>query len=854
MATEKINRPASGSYSLDSGKYYFQVVVSQSSSGFKYDMKVVITDEFKNSHKFKVKSPYTATSNVSLKKKQTYNFGGDSIGDSQKAGAIIFYVDNKKKAEITAGTIKYKGQKPKAPGTITLNLVNDARVDITVKGSHNELSPTNKIYIERCKDVYDKNSFSGIPSSPFGISGERGSYVLSKTDQSSEIERGHRYWFRARSYNTLSNKYSAYVYSKCLYTTSTNDALSGDLTAQRISNNQVNLSWSIQNVSYVNNKLVTRFLIYRSDNEGSYKKIGEVEADAAHTQYGYQDKTCTPDNTYKYALKLDGKGTRSEDITGETELVYMTPARPQGVEAAHTSSGDVVVTVKNQSRTATQICIERSLDGGAWTQIAEEDYVEGGQTYADDTATAQDSIEYRVRNKCDQLTGTDMYSDYVTSTEVVEKSQPNPPTLKSPVSGSSMLLDQGSIRFVWQHNATDGSAQEAAQIRYKKNSGSWTTVTLTTDAYYSLSIASGYSAGDIISWQARTKGAYSEGANNGYSDWSDTATVKIVTKPVLVFTEPDNGEEISELPVELAWSYSDLSGTLKSLTVDVKKGNRLVKSFDVPVGNGATGAYSYSLAGFLFENDTVYGITATALSSSGFSSVSDIAVTIAYEEVSLDGGLIPTVSFDEDGIATIVIERDITPDPETEIVPDPIDISETYLYRLHDGERTLVASGIEEGSQVEDKYAPLNVTFSYELLMMTAGGQVSIVTTGVQQQSPFWFIYWGDSIARAKWNPTGTGSLKRPERQQVRYSGRRYAVSYDSDAIEEGYSFTAELLDREDLDAFKQMMRDGGKGIWKSGDGEVYDADFEFDYTPDLKAKQRTWKCTLAVSRIDGEL
>ena len=61
-----------------------------------------------------------------------------------------------------------------------------------------------------------------------------------------------------------------------------------------------------------------------------------------------------------------------------------------------------------------------------------------------------------------------------------------------------------------------------------------------------------------------------------------------------------------------------------------------------------------------------------------------------------------------------------------------------------------------------------------------------------------------------------------------------------------------QVFDRDELDNFRQMIRDGGRGIWKSGDGDVYDADFEFSYSSDYKGEEKQWKASLSVTRIDG--
>ena len=81
------------------------------------------------------------------------------------------------------------------------------------------------------------------------------------------------------------------------------------------------------------------------------------------------------------------------------------------------------------------------------------------------------------------------------------------------------------------------------------------------------------------------------------------------------------------------------------------------------------------------------------------------------------------VDFDDDGIATIVIERDLTPDEETGIIPQPVAIRSAFLYRAHERQRHLVGDALDEGMQIEDKYASVNVPFSYELLMLTEAGQ-----------------------------------------------------------------------------------------------------------------------------------
>ena len=848
MAQKTARKPESGTFSAKGGKFYFLLEATMTTSAIVVKQSVVVTEAFNEAVKAS-SLVLSVREKDKIKAKGKHVIITDTYTGMQESPKIVMKCAGKE-VTFAKGTFAFTTHKPATPTSISVDKVNDAMFSISVEGTEFSTVPTNKIHIERCSTILDKNSFSEIPSSPFDVDAEptKGKYFIQEYDAASEITRGERYWYRACAFNQLANKKSDYIYSGPHYTSSDNSGVSGSVTATRVSNKEVTVTWSISSVALVNNELVTGFDVFRSDDGGSAQLIGHVDADTEHTQYTYTDTTCTADHIYTYMIKSTGEGAEAETFTEQSDQVYMSPTAPQSVTAAFVSGGDVMVTIVNNSKVATEICIERNIDGGGWVQLAEEEYIEGGQTYLDEGPVAVESIVYRVRNKCDQLTGADQYSGYVSSAAVIEIAPPNPPTLKTPVSGSSVVLDSGTVRLVFQHNPVDGSAQESAQVRYALNGGAWTTVTLTTQSYYTLDI-SGYSALDVISWQARTKGA-----DDDYSDWSVTSTFKVITRPDLTFTSPDNGDVITTLPITLGWTYSDLSGTLNQLTVDIKQDGRLQSTIDIPVASGGSGTYSYPLAEFLFQNGTVYSITATALSSSGFTAVADIAVTIQYTEVALDGGLFPTVTFDEDAIATVVAERDVTPDDQGNI-PEPVEMSQCYLYRVYDGQRELIASGLDEGSQVRDKYAPVNVWYQYEMLMLTTGGEVSVVSTDAFQASTEWFVYWGgNGIARAEWNPDGSVSMKRPEKTQVRYSGRLYPVTYDSKAMEEGFSFSFILVDREQLNQFRYMLRDGGHGIWKSGDGDVYDADFEFEYSSTYYESTLKWNCSLSVTRIDGDI
>lgn len=847
-----VRRPTSGYYETDGGKYYWLIEVTMTNAAVTITPHFKVVSAFDSAHVARVY--YGDGSKQEKKVRKTDQTFAKKSAKAQTYNMNLVLTFNGRKVTIPKNTIEYLNSKPKAPGGVSAWRVNDATLNISVGGHSYTAFPTDRIYIQRAVDTKNSNDWQDIGYRAIEVAGGK-DYSIDIKD--TNVERGHAYYYRVRAYNIRANKYSEFIYPPALnskgvpsypvYTTATNESLVGSVAVQRRSNTQAELSWEISNVNIVAQGLVTNFLVYRSTNGASYRHIGTVSANTSHTAYSYVDKTCSRNSTYQYKIKCDGRGPAAETFSDATELIYMSPSAPSSIDAARDSNGNINVKVKGLSYTATDVEIWKSLNGGAYTLLTTEGY-ESEVSYLDEDVEASDSVLYKTRYKCSELTGDDQFSGYITSSAVSLVLVPNPPSLKAPVDLAAIDLAQGSVRLAFQHNPQDGSAQEAARLRYRVNEDSWETVELADEAIYTLDLGL-YSALDVISWQVQTKGAHPD-----YSDWSEEFSFLIKTAPELAFTLPDNDDVISELPVMLEWEYHDASGRLQSLTVDIIKDHTKVHTFDVDVGAGESGIYSYSLAGFLFENNTVYSITATALSDSGLSAISDIAITIAYEDISLEGGLIPVADFDEDGVATILIDRDITIPEDGAEEPEPVQMQTVYLYRRHDGERVLVAEGLDEGSTVEDKYAPLNVPFQYELLMFTEDSRVSIVTTEVIQTSDYSYVYWGDGqIARAQFNMEGNASLSRPEKNQVRYSGRRYPVTYDSGALEETLSFSATILDKEELDSFRHMIRNGGYGIWKSSDGDVYDADFEFDYSTKYYESTRYWDCSLDVTRIEGD-
>jgi len=731
-----------------------------------------------------------------------------------------------------------------AKPNLTISYKNDNRIDVLVKHAAQKGVRTATVDIERRVDVVS-DSWSTVKTFAFNTNV---AYEDTYIDQ--QVERGHRYQYRAVARNGNGN--SGYVLGDWRYTNAPDVS---NVSHVRNSNTTNTISFTRDGQS-VDRKLFSGFRIGRKRSEGAWATCADIGPGGVNVDtVTFVDDTCSPDNYYSYRVrpKNDERGYSPNVYDeGGTEPTYNTPAAPLSITATLNSSGNGVLLLDNKPRTATELYIERSDDAGeTWTALATLDETDAPVTaYTDTTGISGENVQYRARNARDDLALSERYSAWAYSNVIVTLSPPSAPTLVMPYYSTPVSLDNGSVRLGWIHNPNDGTSQTAAQIQYLINDVYHTTVTLTTAAYYDLTLDPAvFSANDQIKWRVRTKGADAD-----YSEWSEYSMFNLVTKPVIEFISPENSATIEQLPIELSWTYTDDSGLLESLTLDILRNGNVEKTIDLSEVEPEAGVYSYQLSEFLFENNADYELRATAVSDTGLSSVDIVDIYIDYAYVVFQNSLFADAEFDEEtGIATITLSADEAEPSEGDIVVDS-PIVNAYLYRIVSGKRELVSGNLVEGSEFEDKYVPVNVPVTYELLEIAQNGQIALVTMEYTFESIYWYVYYGDKLARAIYDPSGSVSVSRPEKEQVRYSGRKYPVTYDSMAIEETFQFSGVTDDRDELNNFIEMIREGGQGVWKSADGDCYAADFGFSYSSEYTQDHLRWSISLDVTRIDGEV
>lgn len=620
--------------------------------------------------------------------------------------------------------------------------------------------------------------------------------------------------YNFRVYTTYQGSTSGYSNTATAYTTPTAPS---SLTATRNSDTKATLSWTNNSSSY------TKTYIERQTDGGSWSSLANV----AKGTTSYADTTTSADHAYKYRVRAYNGGRYSSYAT--SSAVTMSPSRPTSMTtSAIQGSTNVAVTLVNASKVATSIEWQTSADGSTWSAST----TVSGSPVTSFTVTGLSGTGYiRVRNK--NGTGT---SPWLTSDAVTTICPPNPPTLLTP-SGNVYDMADGDIAFSWRHNALDGSSQTAYELAYSVNGGADTTLSGTTSQERTLSLT-GLSVGDSISWKVRTKGA-----DPSYSDWSATKTFALYTAPSLSITSP--GATVSGMPISIAVTYSDMAGfDCVAASYSLIQDGAVMFTEPLEI-NGSSLTASLDVSEFLPDNGATYELSVEARSSSSLTATATATFDATFQEP-----VAGELSVDNDPETGYVTLAASFPNAGAgEIAAQSISVSRVNP----DGTVMPLIERGANGAGIVDMYAPLNTPYRYAVTTHAASEAVNTVYVDNAVETDYWFAYWGESIAKAKWNPTGGIDIIRPQKTRVWYAGRKDPVSYDGAAVSLSEKPSWMIVDRADIRPFVKLIEDGGRGVYKSCDGWVYHADFDLDLSPEYTAIGYYGGVSLAITRIAGD-
>lgn len=736
------------------------------------------------------------------------------------------------------------------------------------------------------------------------------------------------------------------------------------LTASRVSDNQVNLSWTNPATS------IDGVEVQVSINGAAWATVTTLGAASS-----YQYTQATADHTYAFRVRASYQSSLGD--YAESSTVTMAPAPPAAISVAATSGTNVTVTLDNPSTVATSTSYQLSTDGQTWP---------GAEVTGQSTTSFSVNMgaNHYIRVKNVNATGA---SAWIVSGYIQTVTKPNPPR----ISASMQTWDIASnLTVSWVGSYPDGSSQTAYKYKTRINGGAWSETTVNPSTATSLTLtpaAAGVSAGDTFSVSVATKGAASS-----FSDYPDELVIQVAQKPTVAVTSP--GNEVSTMPIEVRATFSDTGNTCEAATCTLKQGTAELYSEAMAISNGAL---SCDISEFLPDNNAAYTLEVYAISSTGLSQTAVVPFATAFLEP-VEGSL-SIVNDPETGYASLVATYDnggallwnqsfpamslnvsrsgwsatsaadnritvtatqtvsdansndfnltgafdtshvyaflcagaqevnvrlksygwtspmivwpasqgnkytnvalafsnLQPGEYT-IAPVFVDLTAMYgagneptslddprieqlrafaekhpevssgtIYMVAEAEsisvarvnpddtQTTLIANAPSGSGIVDRFAPLNNGYKYAVTTTASTKAVRVVYVENKIETPRWFAYWGDNIAWARWNPKGGTTITRPEKKRVHYVGRTYPVSYDSLAIDQQNTLKVTALLDEWSDGFADLMRDGGRGVYKGADGSVFWADFEYSTSADYASATRIDEVSLTITRIDGE-
>lgn len=591
-----------------------------------------------------------------------------------------------------------------------------------------------------------------------------------------------------------------------------------DLTNTRESDNKNVLTWEAPSTSAT--KPVSAILIERSVDGGEWSHVASVGGTAT----SYADTTTAADHYYAYRIRSqNGAGYSDYSTSGFT---YNTPAAPSKVTASRLAQNTVGLAIENAARTATGLDMQRSADGERWTDIPS---VSGSPVTEATDAPGGGTFWYRARN-----TRGELVSDWSpTSNAVVTITPPNAPTLVSPASGVVVSKAQEQVLFQWLHNPVDGSAQTAAELRYSLDGGqTWQVVEISGNAA-SYGLSNAFAVNSTVTWGVRTKGA-----DEDFGPWSGNRSFNVYQEPMVAFAQPTDGFVVENTPIVLKLQYEDPSGELVSAAMSISDGSKVVWSRTV---NGTD--YVITADEWVPDNYATYYATAEVRSSSSLTASASRAFATAFVSP-VPAGV--TVENDvETGFARLSVYLDDT-DPELEPAKS------VTVYREVAGVRVLLGEGLQPGAGLVDRYAPVNVDYSYAVVSVADSGAVSTTYVPARLDSQWFYFIWGENVAKGRVNPEGSKKLTRPNRRRRYFANRPSPVSFDDGSVGDSRSVSVLLRTKAEADAFDQMMWQSARCVYKSADGDVMHADVELSDKPAWQAPTYYGSVSVSVTRIDG--
>ncbi len=456
------------------------------------------------------------------------------------------------------------------------------------------------------------------------------------------------------------------------------------------------------------------------------------------------------------------------------------PSAPSGLTAQRSAAGVLGLNWVNNANNAVSTYVERKdYDTDVWQVVSTQQTVV--TSYAD--SVGKGTYRYRVR-----YANADGYSGYSNETEwVTALAAPAAPSIVSPLSGDTLDSSEGNPTLTWQHNSLDTSAQSAAQLKWTDDP-KWlenvTTVGLTAESSTVIEALVGDDVNRDIYWQVRTKGAYDGDGDEAkaWSLWSAVSMFSLRTAPQIVLTV---AEELTAVPIEVAWEYEDAYGTQAGAKVVLSDESGEVYSVSI---EGDAVSHEIKAAEFTPINGKTYAVSVTVTSTTSLQGTAEASFTVAYDPPAQP--VFSIVTDPDTHSNTVTVYETLYP------------VGTEYMNLFRDGE--LVAGSMTSGDSYVDVLPPLDKEMTYRVVSYAASGATSEFSqVSTVKSNGFMCVNWGEGgFAKMRRNLSNPDAVSGEKVVRTVASSRLPKVFYGTHATR---SATASA----DVWQFNDVMGDG---------------------------------------------
>lgn len=503
-------------------------------------------------------------------------------------------------------------------------------------------------------------------------------------------------------------------------------------TVTRVSDTEHRIDWTTNYTASTGARPWQSVEVERWDNvSGAWARIITVGWDTT----SYSDTTTRPDREFRYRVRAINPSGASPGTAASPTSVWTTPLAHSGLSWVKDGADVVLSWTRASTLGNVQTEIQESTDGGTTWGSALATTAAGATSWRHTSPSTATTHRYRVRPVIGGRSGA-----WILSTVVQLLAAPLAPTKLTP---ASVTVDPADpIAGAWQHNAVDGTAQTAFEVRWRKaGTTTWTTSTGTTGLV--TWPAGTIARGDSIEWQVRTKGDHVD-----WSPWSDFVQFATGAKPTATIQSPGTTHETAS--VTIAWVYYDAESTPQ-----VRAQVELVQAGNVIWTTTVLGTNS-TVAAPHVENGRTYTARVRVLDGSGlWSSWASRTFTTTFTPPPAPEAV---VSWDDElGVALIEITNPGGTIPA---------VSNRLWRSIDGGPWRLIAESVPVNGSVIDRAPASAGTNKYRVTSVSASDTTADTIVSLVTSSCWIWLAGGpglDQIARCKGDATIVGQRGRPK-------------------------------------------------------------------------------------------